>query len=117
MSFNETDQSIEDFINSNPYPSISDMSLSLNRRWDLDAEYGEMNHSLCKLLYENLHKDDKTPVLNNFINTIKSTGGNQALKCNIETVKLFSPIATCKNTKVKSSFNEMYNSVISELNR
>ena len=65
-------------------------------RFDLDAEYGLNNHDWCKHIYETMHIDDNRRIVDEWILDIKRSGGSQALKCNLETLRLFSPIAKCE---------------------
>jgi hypothetical protein len=105
---------IEEFILANPYPSFEEMEDLQSRRIDLDAEYGQHNHMYCKEIYETMHLDNRK-LVEGWIQTIKSSGGSQALKCNVETMRLFSPIAKCTDVGVLQKFTDIYNYVMTQL--
>jgi hypothetical protein len=106
---------IEAFIKANPYPTFEEMEDLQFRRLDLDSEYGETNHNYCKNIYETMHLPNNKKILDKWIECIKSGGGSQALKCNLETILLFSPLAKCIEQEVLQKFNEIYNYVVAKL--
>lgn len=106
---------IEQFIKANPYPSFDQMEDLQFTRLDLDSEYGPTNHNYCKKLYETMHLDNNKKYVDELIKCVKSGGGSQALKCNAETLRLFSPIAKCMEKEVLQKFNEIYDYIISHL--
>jgi hypothetical protein len=117
-------QTIESFIQANPYPTFEEMEVLQTMRFDLDAEYGLHNHKCCKQIYETMYLDDDNhKILDDWIDAIKRSGGSQALKCNLETLRLFSPIAKCKTCMeedkeaqiVFQKFSTIYNYVIKHL--
>lgn len=113
--------SIESFIQANPYPTYEEMEVLQTMRFDLDAEYGLNNHDWCKHIYETMHIDDNRRIVDEWILDIKRSGGSQALKCNLETLRLFSPIAKCEKCMdeeaqiVFHKFADIYDYVTSNL--
>jgi hypothetical protein len=105
---------IEAFIKANPYPTFEEMEELQSRRLDLDSEYGLTNHNYCKKIYETLHEDNNK-YIEKWIECIKSRGGSQALKCNVETLRLFSPLAKCLDEEIMQKFNKIYQYVMSQL--
>jgi len=99
---------LESFIKANPYPTMEEMECLHMTRIDLDAEYGLLNHSLCKKLYENMYKENCKVYVDKFIEGVKSTGGLQALKCNLETLTHFSPISKITDPELYKVFAEIY---------
>ena len=96
--------SIYNFIDSNPYPSYDEMDVKLNSRLDLSSEYGLSNHQFCKSIYENFFKDDKTLEIIEKSKNIYSSGGRQALFCNLETIRLYSPLSQCNDENLLKAF-------------
>jgi hypothetical protein len=106
---------IEAFIKCNPYPTMEEMETIQSFRIDLDSEYGLLNHKLCKEVYENMYKKNSIDYVNAFIEGVKSTGGSQALKCNLETLKNYSPISKITDLELYIMFIDIYNYVVSKL--
>ena len=106
---------IEQFIKANHYPTFDQMEDIQFRRLDLDAEYGLVNHNYCKKVYETMHLANSKKYVDQWIECVKSGGGSQALKCNAETLRLFSPIAKCLQKDVLNKFQEIYDYAISKL--
>ena len=96
--------SFDNFITSNPYPSYDIMDEKINSRLDLSSEYGLSNHQFCKNLYENFFKDDKIIEIIVKSKNIYSSGGSQALFCNLETVRLYSPLSKCNDENLLKTF-------------
>jgi len=111
-----TNNNIEKFIKKNPYPEFKEMEELQSMRLDLDSEYCIFNHNLCKRVYSSMHHPDNKNYVDQWVNSIKNTGGSQALKCNLESMLLFSPIAQCKEEEVLKKFKEIYDYVITQLN-
>lgn len=82
------DEAIKQFVILNPYPSFDEMSKNIERRIDLEAEYGVSNHAWCKTIYDN-------PTNENLIvetgKAIYRMGGMQALSKNLEVIQCYSP--------------------------
>jgi hypothetical protein len=108
------DEIIKLFILSNPYPSYEEIEDLQDRRIDLDSEYGLYNHNLCKNVYENLYKENCKIFVEKWIKTVtdSSGGGIFTLRCNAETIRLFSPISKCKIPEVIEKFKEIYDYVV-----
>jgi len=111
-----TNNIIEKFIKKNPYPEFKEMEELQSMRLDLDSEYCIFNHNLCKRVYSSMHHPDNKNYVDEWVNSIKNLGGSQALKCNLESMLLFSPIAQCKEEEVLKKFKEIYDYVITQLN-
>ena len=94
-----------DFISSNPYPSYNEMNEKLDRRIDLSSEYGTSNHNFCKKIYENFNNPSKFLEIFEDCNKILNSGGFQALYSNIETIRYYSPLSNCKDTKLIQNFD------------
>jgi len=92
------------FITSNQYPSYDEMDEKLNSRIDLSSEYGLSNHQFCKDLYENFFKDEKIIEIIEKSKKIYSSGGSQALFCNLETIRLYSPLSKCNDEDLLKTF-------------
>ena len=88
-----------DFLVENPYPTYEDMTENwLSSRIDLDAEYGLKNHKLCRNIYMNLNKRIQLrEAVEEFISTVNSLGGKQAVKANIETLVKYTPLFYCRD--------------------
>ncbi len=71
------------------YPTWEEMQEKLSWDFVLDAEYGEMNHVLCKQIYENL---DNVHLVNEAVKKITNVGGLQALKANLQILKKYTEI-------------------------
>ena len=106
---------IESFIIANPYPTMEEMEALHTFRIDLDSEYGLLNHELCKKVYENMHKENWIDYADEFIKKVKTTGGSQALKCNLETLRSYSPISKITDPELYVIFVDIYNYVVSKL--
>jgi hypothetical protein len=96
--------STNNFIDSNSYPSYDEMNELLNSRLDLSSEYGLSNHQFCKDLYKNFFKDDKIEEIIKKSKKIYSSGGRQALFCNLETIQLYSPLSKCNDENLVKNF-------------
>jgi hypothetical protein len=106
-SLDDSSKSCIDFITSNPYPSYDIMDEKLDRRIDLSSEYAKSNHNFCKKLYENFEDPSKFSEILDNANKIFNCGGFQALYCNIETVRYFSPLSNCKDTRLIEKFDNI----------
>ena len=84
----DDDDAVKRFVILNPYPSYEDMLQKIDRRIDLEAEYGTQNHIWCKTIYDN-------PTNKNLVvetgKAIFTSGGKQALTKNLEIIKCYSP--------------------------
>ena len=103
---------LEEFIKLNPYPTFEEMEELQFSRFDLDAEYGLINHKLCKNVYESLYLLNRKTYVDNWIENVKRFGGFQAVKCNLETLRLFSPISKIIDNEHYKVFQEIYDYVI-----
>lgn len=81
-------------------------------RFDLDAEYGLLNHCLCEKVYETMYKENSREYVNKWCEGVISTGGLQALKCNLETLKSYSPISKISDPEVYKVFQEIHDYVV-----
>jgi hypothetical protein len=106
----------EEFIKLNPYPTFEEMEQLQTRRFDLDAEYGLINHDLCKTVYESLHLPNKNVYVDKWIEKVTERGGYHALYCNLETLRLFSPISKIIDQDHYKEFQEIYDNVMNLLN-
>ena len=104
----EKDSQIKNFILSNPYPEYDEIDVSLFHRVDLYVEYGMLNHYCCKKIYENL---DNPSIIKEMTYKIYKAGGVTALKANLETIKLFSPINKNKKEPYYDIINERFDSI------
>ena len=71
------------------YPTWEEMQEKLSWDFMLDAEYGKMNHLLCKQIYEHLEDPD---VIDEAAKKITNLGGLQALKANLQILKKYTDI-------------------------
>ena len=92
-----SDHQRKDFLAENPYPTYEEMTEKwLSQRIDLDAEYGLQNHNLCRKIYMNLNKRKLLEkIVEDFISTVITLGGKQALKANIEILVDYTPLLYC----------------------
>ena len=87
-----------------PYPSWEEMQEALSWNFILDAEYGQINHELCKEIYEHLEDPD---VIDAAVNKIIRRGGLQALKANLATLKKYTEIKN--NVKAQKFIDNIIN--------
>ena len=90
---------IESFVNSTPYPSYDEMVDNLENNIELDSEYGEENHYLCKKIYEN---PTNKQLIIDAGKQIFDAGGIQALLANHTIIKYFSPYWKSDDLQIKS---------------
>jgi predicted nucleotide-binding protein (sugar kinase/HSP70/actin superfamily) len=92
----------QDFLKENPYPTYDEMTEKwLERRIDLDAEYGLKTHNLCRKVYVNLDKPNiLEKVVEELISTVLGLGGKQALRANLETLINYTPLQFCKDQQI-----------------
>ena len=109
-----TNNIIEEFIKKNPYPEFEEMGELLSRRLDLDSEYCEWTHDWCEKVYSSMHLPDNKKYVVDWVIKMKNTSYH-TLKCNLDTILLFSPIAQCKEAEVLRKFKEIYDYVMSQL--
>tara|TARA_B110000914_G_C15499600_1_gene465092 strand:- start:1313 stop:1717 length:405 start_codon:yes stop_codon:yes gene_type:complete len=89
---------IKEFVKQNPYPSFEKISEILPLREY--AEYGNINHLLCKKIYENIF-DNK--VITRSLHDIYNRGGCQAVLENYYTICNHSPLRWSQLTKSYAS--------------
>jgi len=106
----EISERMKKFIESNPYPSYTEMEELQSRKIVLDSEYGLYNHHLCRNIYENLYHEKCNEYVDNWIRVVTtgSGGGIFTLKCNVETLRLFTPISKCDIPELLEKFKEIY---------
>ena len=92
---------IEKYVNDNPYPSYKMMCERLrnNNAIELYAEYGEENHKLLKICYDNI---TNKKICKSAGQKIYNRGGHESMAKNYYTLKLFSPFAESSNTTIRS---------------
>jgi hypothetical protein len=102
-----------DFLVENPYPTYEDMTENwLSSRIDLDAEYGLQNHKLCRKIYMNLNKRIQLrEAVEEFISSVNSLGGKQAVKANIETLVKYTPLFYCRDETLLDALRFVMESV------
>jgi len=83
-----SDDAINQFVFLNPYPSYDEITKNIERRMDLEAEYGVLNHTWCKTIYEN--PTNKKLIVETG-QAIYRMGGMQALTKNKEIIQRYSP--------------------------
>ena len=93
------DDIIKSFVTSTPYPSYQEMMDYLKNNIELGCEYGEMNHNLCKTIYENPTNKELIVEMGK---KIYERGGIQALSANYTILKYFSPYCRSTNIVIKS---------------
>lgn len=73
-------------VKARPYPDLETISgnLRVRERFDLMAEYGGVNHALCKKIYENVPNGVDAVVEAG--KAIHGRGGMRALQCNFYVV-------------------------------
>jgi hypothetical protein len=71
----------KEMVKANPYPTFEAITalLEKQRHLALIAEYGRINHDLCKTIYENCTDKEKVIEAGK---AIHARGGIQALQCN-----------------------------------
>jgi len=90
---------IKSFVTSTPYPSYQEMMDYLKNNIELECEYGEINHNLCKTIYENPTNEE---LIIEVGKKIYKRGGIQALYANYTILKYFSPYWRSTNIVIKS---------------
>lgn len=86
---------LDEFVESNPFPSYDEIVDLLNRQLDegdlyaidLIAEFGQLNYEMMKLMYANTKN---TNIINDCIRTIIKNRGQYALIMNLYTMSLVS---------------------------
>lgn len=90
---------IDEYVNTHPYPEYGDMLQKIEKHIELYAEYGELNHNWCKIIYEN---PNNTELIIETGKKIYNHGGLQALTMNYDVIKYFSPYWQSKNSVIQS---------------
>ena len=103
--FDNDDEVIKRFVQSNPYPSYEEMMERIDSRIDLFAEYGPKNHDWCKIIYENPTNKELIVEMGK---AIYKMGGMQALFKNHEIIKYFSPYYKNPEIRVQGRIIEEY---------
>lgn len=94
----EEEKLIDEYVNAQPYPEYGDMLRTIEKHIELYAEYGEINHTWCKIIYEN--PNNKELIIETG-KKIYNRGGLQALVMNYNVIKYFSPYWQSKNPVIK----------------
>lgn len=71
------------------YPTFEEMEIILMWNFRLDAEYGKMNHEICKRIFENSTNED---IIKECMKQIEQVGGRQALVVNLEILLTKTPL-------------------------
>ena len=95
----EYNEMIEEYVKLNPYPSYDKMIKKIGNELDLYAEYGDVNHFCCKIIYENPTNKDLIVKMGK---KIYSRGGMQSLQANCTIIKYLSPYYESSNIQIKS---------------
>jgi hypothetical protein len=90
---------IDEYVNTHPYPEYGDMLQKIEKHIELYAEYGELNHNWCKIIYEN---PNNTDLIIESGKKIYNRGGLQALVMNHAIIKYFSPYWQSNNPAIQS---------------
>jgi hypothetical protein len=77
-------EKIREFVNKHPYPSYEDVANKLDVQ--LWAEYGKVNHNLCKSIYDNSTND---AIILKAGKRIYRRGGTTALRANLYVLQTF----------------------------
>ena len=85
----EEERQYIEHVKANAYPSYKAMAKAIVPHLELYADYGEINHELCKLIYENMLD---MHIVHKAAKKIYGRGGLQALQANYTVLKYFSPI-------------------------
>ena len=80
---NNEKQILINLIHLNPYPSYKVMQKKLEKQLRLWAEYGEVNHTCCKTIYENPFDEDLVVKMGKIIH---DRGGFTALQANFTVI-------------------------------
>lgn len=90
---------IEEYVKLNPYPSYDEIEKKLEKHLDLYAEYGDLNHFCCKIIYENPTNKDLIVKMGK---KIYERGGMTALQSNYHVIRYFTPFWESSNLVIKS---------------
>ena len=93
-SLDDEIEAMQLFVSKNPYPSLEKIRKILPK--DQQMEYGNDNHVLCKLIYENITDDT---LIAKYMKMIKQRGGTQATYANYYTLCSYSPLRANVITK------------------